>query len=72
MAMLPLEPKTEYKNFDLVEGDLSRLTIKKSIKDNCYITDGISNYGGFILSKLKGTQTVCDVVFYLSKEVGPP
>lgn len=68
--MLPLEPKTEYKNFDLVEGDLSKLTIKKSIKDNCYITDGVNNYGGFILSKLKDTQTVCDVVFYQSSTDG--
>lgn len=68
--MLPLEPKIEYKNFDLVEGDLSKLTIKKSIKDNCYITDGVNNYGGFILSKLVDTQTICEVVFFPSSTSG--
>lgn len=68
--MLPLEPKIEYKNFDLVDGDLSKLTIKKSVKDNCYITDGNNNYGGFILSKLIDTQTICEVVFFPASTSG--
>jgi len=68
--MFPLEPKIEYKNFDLVDGDISKLTIKRSIKENCYITDGVSNYGGFILSKLKDTQTICEVVFFPSSTNG--
>ena len=70
MGLFPVEPKIEYRIFDLTSLDISLLEIKKSHSDHCYITDGRSNFGGFVLSNMKDTRTICEVVFFPSSKNG--
>ena len=60
---------SNFKEFDLVDGDLSTLEIRKSNNSNtCYIysKDGKNIYNEFILDKNSVTTTLCSLTFFPS------
>lgn len=66
----PVEDKLEMHLYDLVNGDLANIEIKKSSNGNCLIQDTTKYYKGFILNITPDTQTICELVFYPSKTSG--
>ena len=60
---------SNFKEFNLVDGDISTLEIRKSNKgDTCYICskDGLNYYNKFILDKNSATTTLCSLTFFQS------
>ncbi len=59
------------EKFNLLEDDLTSLVIRETVdKSNCYIYNGDSIIGGFILVEKPGVKTIVNVTFYKSSAEG--
>lgn len=74
MSRSSLTVTTFDNEFDLIDNDISALTIKEnSSKDNCLIwdtTDPTKVYSSLVLTKNSKSKTVCFITFFKSSQTG--